>query len=200
MLRILGESGRNCEGVGRREILRAGGTGLLGVTLPRVLAAENRPLATVPRAKSVIFLVLFGGPSQLETFDMKPEAPELIRGPYRPIASRTPDLLMCEHLPLISQCTDKLCVVRSMTHDFNDHSGGVHYLQTGHRWHIPIGGGNAPTLADWPSMGSIVEYVAQQQSSAQGRLPAYMVLPNTLGRIQDFAKSLRPGEHAGWIG
>lgn len=200
MLQILGEYGRNCDGIGRRQILQAGGAGLFGMSLPRVLAAESGPLAGAPKAKSVIFLVLFGGPSQLETFDMKPEAPEQIRGPYRPIASRTPDLQMCEHLPLISQCTDKFCVVRSMTHDFNDHSGGVHYLQTGHRWHIPIGGGNAPTLADWPSMGSIVEYVSQQRSSSPGRLPAYMVLPNTLGRIQDFAKSLRPGEHAGWIG
>ncbi len=77
------------------------------------------------KCKSVIFLFLFGGPSQLETFDMKPEAPEKIRGPYRPIASRTPDLRICEHLPKIADVSDKFCVIRTMSHSFNDHSGGL---------------------------------------------------------------------------
>ncbi|MFN0052144.1 MAG: DUF1501 domain-containing protein [Planctomycetales bacterium] len=200
MLSLFAEGPQSGKGWGRREVLRAGGTGLFGLSLPRLLAAESAPDTVQPRAKSVIFLLLFGGPSQFETFDMKPEAPAKIRGPFVPIASRTPELLICEHLPQVAQISDRFCVVRSMTHDYNDHSGGVHYLQTGHRWHIPIGGGNAPTLNDWPSMGSVVEYDAQRRLGLARELPSYMVIPNTLGHLQDFAKSLRPGEHAGWLG
>ena len=99
MLTIQGHPSRVCQGWSRRELIQAGGLGLFGVSLPRVLAAEE---AAVPfqngRAKQVIFLLLFGGPSQLETFDMKPEAPSEIRGPFQPIASRTPGLRICEHL------------------------------------------------------------------------------------------------------
>ena len=81
-----------CDGISRRRLIQAGGAGLLGLNLPKVLAAENQQPFANGRAKSVIFLFLFGGPSQLETFDMKPEAPDQIRGPFKPIASRTPGL------------------------------------------------------------------------------------------------------------
>jgi hypothetical protein len=200
MLTILGSTQRTCEGVSRRRLLQAGGAGLLGVNLPTVVAAEQLSSDLVARAKHVIFVLLFGGPSQLETFDMKPGAPDAIRGPYKPIACRTPDLLIGEHLPRLAQVSDKYCVVRTMTHSFNDHSGGGHYLQTGHRWHVPIGGGFKPTPKDWPSMGSIVEYTAQQQAGLERPLPAYMVLPNSLGRLQEAGQYPRPGEHAGWLG
>src|SRR5262245_58183128 len=147
------------QGSDRRELLRAAGTGLFGLSLPRLLAAEsahgNPPAA---RAKSVIFIFLFGGPSQLETFDMKPNAPSQIRGPFKPTASRTPGLLISEHLQRLAAVSDRFCVVRTMTHNYNDHSGAGHYLQTGKRWHIPIGGGFDATPRDWPSIGSSVEY------------------------------------------
>src|SRR5271155_2956640 len=117
MLRINGHRRAACEGITRRTLLEAAGAGLLGLGLPEVLAAEarggRRPGA---KARSVIFLFLFGGPSQLETFDLKPEAPERIRGPFRPIASRTPGLLISERLPELAEISDKFCVVRSMTH------------------------------------------------------------------------------------
>ncbi len=130
----------------------------------------------------MIFLFLFGGPSQLETFDLKPEAPERIRGPFRPIASRTPGLLIGEHLPRLAGISDKFCVVRSMTHPYNDHSGAGHYMQTGRMWQVPIGGGFNPTAQDWPAMGSVVEYLAQQSHEKTARdLPSYAVLPNSLG-------------------
>lgn len=201
MLTIRGKSRRlTCDGLGRREILRAGGAGLLGLSLPRLLAAESAAAESQAPAKAVIFLLLFGGPSQLETFDMKPEAPEQIRGPFRPIASRTPELLIGEHLPRTAEISDKYCVIRTMSHSFNDHSGGGHYVQTGRRWHVPIGGGFTPTARDWPSIGSIVEYVDQQRQGLAGHLPSYMVLPNTLGRLQEAGQYPRPGEHAGWLG
>src|SRR6186713_278988 len=99
MLTINGLHKTTCAGMSRRELLQIGGAGLLGLCLPKVFAAEGAAAPfTKGKAKSVIFLFLFGGPSQLETFDMKPDAPREIRGPFSPIASRTPDLLISEHL------------------------------------------------------------------------------------------------------
>jgi Protein of unknown function (DUF1501) len=201
MLRIDGPPRAACDGLTRRTLLEAAGAGLFGLSVPSLLAAEARASGSRPRAKSVIFLFLFGGPSQLETFDLKPDAPEKIRGPFKPIASRTPGLRISEALPNLAQVSDKFCVVRTMTHPFNDHSGAAHYLQTGKIWHIPIGGGFSPTPNDWPSMGSVVEYLAQQATGPDSRtLPSYAVVPNTLGRLQEAGQYPRPGEHAGWLG
>jgi hypothetical protein len=201
MLTILGHDRRACDGLTRREVLRAGGLGLLGLGLPEVLAAERARPGHGGRARSVIFLFLFGGPSQFETFDMKPEAPEKLRGPYKPIDSRTPGLRICEHLPALAGISDKYCVVRTMTHDYNDHSGAGHYIQTGKRWHVPIGGGFNPTPRDWPSLGSVVEYVDREAAGRGPRgLTGYVVLPNSLGRLQEEGQYRRPGEHAGWLG
>jgi uncharacterized protein (DUF1501 family) len=200
MLTIQGPNRPAASGIGRRDLLRAGGAGLLGLTLPKLLAAEDQQSTPAAKAKSVIFLMLFGGPSQLETFDMKPTATDQIRGPFRPIACRTPDLLISEHLPRTANISDKFCVVRTMTHSFNDHSGGGHYLQTGKRWHVPIGGGFTPTPKDWPSVGSVVEYLDQQRFGLNTPMPSYMVVPNSLGRLELAGQYPRPGEHAGWLG
>src|SRR5262249_44991843 len=121
MLRIEGPPRAACDGLTRRALIEAAGAGLFGMSLPGVLAAEAAPARDGPaapraRARSVIFLFLFGGPSQLETFDLKPDAPEKIRGPFRPIASRTPGLRIGEHLPRLAQVSDTYCVVRTMTH------------------------------------------------------------------------------------
>ena len=95
MLTMLGRPTVTCGGVSRRNLLQAGGAGLLGLNLSKLLNAEAQQPFANGRAKSVMFLFLFGGPSQLETFDLKPKAPSKIRGPFRPIASRTPEVL-CE--------------------------------------------------------------------------------------------------------
>lgn len=201
MLTILGNPHAACDGASRRQILQAAGAGLLGLSLPKLLAAESVGGERVARAKSVIFLFLFGGPSQLETFDMKPQAPDNIRGPFKPIACRTPGLLICDRLPRLAARSDQFGVIRTMSHSFNDHSGGGHYLQTGKRWHIPIGGGFNFTAKDHPSMGSVVEYLEQNSAGGDKRdLPSYAVLPNMLGRIEQEGQYLRPGEHAGWLG
>ncbi|GAC1448795.1 MAG: DUF1501 domain-containing protein [Isosphaeraceae bacterium] len=201
MLRIDGHPRASCDGITRRTLMEAAGAGLLGLGLPSTLAAESRAdRRPAAQARSVIFLFLFGGPSQLETFDLKPDAPDKIRGPFRPIASRTPGLRIGEHLPLLAGISDKFCVVRSMTHPLNDHSAAAHYIQTGRAWQAPVGAIN-PTPQDWPSIGSIVEYLAQQNSGALARdLPGYAVVPNTLGRLQEASQYRRPGEHAGWLG
>jgi len=202
MLSLYGHPRKACDGFTRRELVSAGGAGLLGMSLPKVLAAEQAPTVHhKPRARSVIFLFLFGGPSQLETFDLKPNAPSQIRGPFMPIESRTPGLRISEHLPRLANISDQFSVLRTMTHTFNDHSGGGHYIQTGHRWHVPVGGGFSATPKDWPAIGSVVEYLAQHSPGGLQRvLPSYAVLPNRLGRLQDRGQYIRPGEYAGWLG
>jgi len=204
MLNILGGSQRVCGGLSRRQMLQAGGAGLFGLSLSQIWAAEatRNQLQRAPRAKSVIFLFLFGGPSQLETFDLKPAAPEKIRGPFKPIDSRTPGLLISEHLPRLATLSDKYCVIRTMTHPYNDHSSGAHYIQTGHPWHVPIGGGFNATEKDWPALGSIVEHVDQHAPGGiQREIPSYVYLPNRLGHMQPYSTKLdRPGQYAGWLG
>ncbi len=199
MLTILGHEKRTCGGLTRREALQVGGAGLLGVSAAAVGAAEARGGPRSPRAKSVLFLFLFGGPSQLETFDMKPDAPEGIRGPFRPIASRTPDLRVCEHLPLLAARSHQYAVVRAVSHTWNDHNA-CHYIQTG-RPMPPAPRGAAgvdATERDWPAMGSIVEYHDQRAAGDHPRpIPSYVYLPNRLGHLQGYDRS---GQYAGWLG
>lgn len=190
-------------GLTRRDVLRVGGTGLFGASLAQLLHAEASGQVEKPRAKSVLFLFLFGGPSQLETFDMKPNAPSTLRGPYRPIASRTPELRICEKLPRLASLSDKFAVVRTVTHNQNDHNA-CHYIQTGHPL-PPAERGAAKVNAtekDWPAMGSVVEYLdrranSRRNTNPQSDFPSYVYLPNPLGHIQGYDRS---GQYAGWLG
>ncbi|HEX3724625.1 MAG TPA: DUF1501 domain-containing protein [Pirellulales bacterium] len=201
MLKIVGPSRRTCDGWTRREILQAGGAGLLGLSLPKVLAAEALGAARPARAKSVIFLFLFGGPSQLETFDLKPGAPSSIRGPFQPIASRTDGFKICELMPKLAAISDKYCVIRTMTHPWNDHSTAGHYIQTGRPWHVPIGSGFNATDKDWPNFGSVVEYLDTRSAHKPRDMPGFVYLPNRLGHLQTYSTRLdRPGQYAGWLG
>jgi hypothetical protein len=202
MLTINGLRRITCEGITRRALMQIGGAGLLGLSLPKILAAQSvEESLTLGKAKSVIFLYLFDGPSQLETFDMKPGAPQEVRGPFVPIRSRTPGLLMCEHLSRLAKISHKYAVIRTMTHDFNDHSGGAHYIQTGRRWYLPIGGGFLATPQDWPSMGSVVHYLCGKTRSGGGaEIPPYAVVPNWFGRLQESGQYRRPGHYGGWLG
>jgi hypothetical protein len=163
MLTILSRPRRACSGLTRRDLLHAGGAGLFGFGLPTVLAAEASRPSGRPRAKSVIFLFLFGDPSQLATFDLKPDAPSGIRGPFKPIDSRTPGMRICEHLPRLAALSHKLSVVRTLTHRHNDHNA-CHYIQTGHPLPpAPRGAaGVDATDKDWPAIGSVVEYLEQR--------------------------------------
>jgi hypothetical protein len=146
-----------------------------------------------------MFLFLFGGPSQLETFDLKPDAPAGIRGPFRPIASRTPDLRICEHLPALARTSDRFAVIRTVTHRHNDHNA-CHYIQTGHPMPpAPRGAaGVDATDRDWPAIGSVLEHLDQQAAGGTARaMPSYVYLPNRLGHIQGYD---RLGQYAGWLG
>jgi hypothetical protein len=206
MLSIQGRPQRVCSGLTRRDLLRVGGAGLFGVNLPSILAAEAATDIASPgtafgngRAKSVLFLYLFGGPSQLETFDMKPAAPATIRGPFQSIDSRTPGLRICEHLPKTAAISDRLCVVRTMTHPHNDHNA-CHYIQTGHKWTRSAENGSDVNArdTDWPAMGSVVEYLSAHAPDRHLRtFPDYVYLPNRLGHLQSYD---RTGQYAGWLG
>lgn len=202
MLSILSQSQQVCNGLTRRAALQAGGAGLFGLNLASLQAAEA---ATGQfrhgRAKSVMFLFLFGGPSQLETFDMKPDAPSNLRGPFQPIAARTPDLRICEHMPRLAQLSDKYSVIRSMTHPHNDHNA-CHYLMTGHKWTRAAENGQDVNAreTDWPSIGSVVEYLSAHEAGPRKRtFPDYVYLPNRLGHLQ-LPKYDRTGQYAGWLG
>src|SRR5689334_333228 len=104
----------------RRECLIAGGLSFLGLNaldLKRLRAIENpQSTATRHRQNSCVFIFLFGGPSHIDLWDMKPNAPLDVRGDFRPIDTRVPGMQLCEHLPLLAQQTDKLCLLRSMHH------------------------------------------------------------------------------------
>jgi hypothetical protein len=106
MLRLCGSGTRLCDGLARREFLRAGGLGFAGLTLAALLRGQALARPVRPRVKSCIQLFMWGGPSQLETFDQKPHAPAGIRGEFRPIATRVPGIRICEHLPLLARLAD----------------------------------------------------------------------------------------------
>jgi hypothetical protein len=96
--------------------------------------------------------------------------------------------------------SDRFSILRTMTHSYNDHSGAGHYLQTGKRWHVPIGGGFAPTPRDWPSIGSAIDMLDSRRAITPPSHGCYFVVPNSLGRLKEAGQYRRPGEHAGWIG
>ena len=124
MLRILGRSRKTCDGITRRDLMQVGGLSLFGsMTLPRLLrAAENSASRPDGTAKSVIMFNLLGGPSHMDMFDLKPEAPEEIRGEFQPIDTSLPGLQICEHLPKTSQLMHKASLIRTVTHSYNSHN------------------------------------------------------------------------------
>lgn len=199
MLRVLGNPRRACDGITRRTWLSIAQSGMLGMSLPKVWAAESVSAPIRPRAKSVLFVFLYGGPSQLETFDMKPHAPSNIRGPWKPIPSRTSDLRICELLPELALRSDRYAVVRTVNHPQNDHNG-THFIQTGRP--LPPADRGADqvdaTDKDWPCFGSVISYLDQQaRRGAPANFPGYVYLPRLLGHFAGYDIN---GQYAGWLG
>ena len=128
------------QGVTRREMIQAGAIGLLGLGMNHVSALQALGANTAPkaRAKKVIYIFLSGGLAQHESFDMKPDAPVEYRGEFKPIATRTPGIQICEHLPMLAQRSNKWALVRSLTHGTNDHSLAHHVMLTGRRHHSDL--------------------------------------------------------------
>jgi uncharacterized protein (DUF1501 family) len=191
MITMLGSLRRCCDGVTRRETLKAGALGLSGLTLPNLLRAQEARGATAPpgRAKSVIVLYLLGGAATQDMVDLKPNAPAEIRGEFRPIDSNVPGIQVCEHLPLLAGWMHRAAVVRSMNHRGGCHNPLPSY--TGDERPVPDLVNTSDTYP--PSMGSICEYLNR---GATG-LPAYVYMPCYLGWGQSIR---RPGPYGGFLG
>src|SRR2546428_12359824 len=116
----------------RRHLLKVGGLGLLGLTVPRLLQAEAQKKGPPARAKAVIFLYQFGGPSHIDMFDLKPEAPEGIRGLHKPVGSNADGIALSERLPRRAKVMDKVTLIRSMHHTTVNHNPASYYALTGH--------------------------------------------------------------------
>jgi hypothetical protein len=145
--------------VSRREMLQVGGLGLMNLTLPQLLHAEQRRSQTepAPTADACIVIFLNGGPSHLDMWDMKPNEGEGIRGEFKPIATSLPGYQMCEHLPRMAKLAHRSTIVRSMHHGVNNaHAAAVYAALTGHD-RGEIGGGAKQT--DYPTPGSVVSMI-----------------------------------------
>src|SRR3954471_791323 len=149
-----GGSGHFCDGISRRSFLRAGGLALGGLALPDLLRLQAQgAVAPGKRGKSVIMICLGGGPSHVDTYDMKPDAPSEIRGEFRPIKSNVPGMDVSELLPRQAKIADKFAVVRSVTWQEPDHQ----------RIEIFTG---FPKKERRPSFGSYVSRLAHGRSDA----------------------------------
>jgi hypothetical protein len=126
---------RCCGTFGRRAFLQSGLVGLWSLGLADLLQMEERAAAAgmrVPRQKSIVVLWLWGGPSHMETFDLKPDAPSEYRGDFRPIRTNVPGIEICEHLPLLARMADKFALIRSLHHDSPGHVNSTHTVLTGY--------------------------------------------------------------------
>src|SRR5687768_9540426 len=129
MLSIQGSGTKLCDGITRRELLRVGGLGFAGLTLADMLRLRASAGADSGRGKSVIMIWLRGGPSHIDSYDMKPDAPQEIRGEFRPISTNVPGIQVCEYLPRHARMMDKLAVLRGIrSNDLGDHT--PHYIVT----------------------------------------------------------------------
>ena len=168
-----------CDRVTRRQALRLGSVGLIGgLTLPRLLELEAvAATGRVAKAKSVIFLFLEGGPSTIDMWDLKPDGPAEIRGPYMPISTSVPGTFVGEHCPLSAKIADKFTILRSHSHKDNGHNTGYHYCMTGYRAAFADGqAGGVPNNLLYPSLGSIVS----RELGPRGNVPVYINLPDPM--------------------
>lgn len=196
MLRILHRGAKTCDGITRRELIRVGGLSLFsGCTLPRLLAATNRPDAPQNgRAKSVILLNLLGGPSQMDMFDMKPAAPAEVRGEFQPISTSLPGVQICELLPKIAARMHHACLIRTVTHGYNAHN--PLNIMTG------FSGGKFDQIraesTDPPDIGAVCQYLGMSPADMPGAvcLPCY---PGW-GESSMYPGIRRPGPYGGFLG
>jgi hypothetical protein len=191
--------------IGRRELLEVGGMSLVGMGLGDLLRLESQAAdglnALAGTAKSVVFIFQSGGPSQHETFDPKPEAPDTIRGEYGTTQTKLPSVNFCEYLPRLAERADKFSIVRTMHHiagrQFRNEHNSCHYLLHTGTTALPAGDSNASIpnprqgRISWPSIGSMVAYSAPP--AADVGLPAMIEIPR--GNLMKY-----PGRASGLLG
>lgn len=159
-------SHRFCDGIRRRDFFRAGALGASGLALADYLRLAEAGEVENAAATSAIFINLAGGPSHLDSFDPKPQAPVEYRGEFQPIASNVPGIEICEHLPKLAQCADKFALVRGVSHSLTEHQMGIKYMNTGNR---PL-----PSL-QFPGYGAVVS----RELSSPADLPPFVGIPKT---------------------
>lgn len=156
-----------CDGINRRDVLKVGALGAVGLSLADYLrAAETSKAKSAGKAQSAIVIWLGGGPPHLDSFDMKPDAPAEIRGEFQPIATNVPGIQICEHLPKLAACADRYAILRGVSHTLAGHELGTNYLSTGNR---PV-----PSLI-YPGYGAVVS----KELAGAADLPHFVAIPRT---------------------
>jgi len=178
MLTFWGRKQRFCDSIQRREFLRLGTLGLGGLTLADLLRLEAAgEMKEQGRAKSIIYIVLGGGPSHIDMYDLKPDSPAEYRGPFKPIATRLPGVLICELMPLQAALMDRLALLRGIRSVENDHFLSEVYT------------GLPRTAGHRPAFGSVVSRLADNRSA----LPAYVSLDRPTSGPFEFEKPYYAG-------
>jgi hypothetical protein len=202
---ILGRKVRLCDGITRREALRVGGLGFTGLMWSdwlsaRATAAKQPQAATLPpagsfgKAKACILIFNYGGPSHLDIWDLKPDAPREIRGEFNPTATCVPGISISEHLPRLARIADRYAIIRSVHHNDNDHAIGAYLALTGysHPRHDVLGIEPPASPLDLPSLGSVVSKLRPADR------PVFSYL--TLGDLRHFGNNDSLGQNAGCLG
>ncbi len=158
--------------ISRRRLLQVGGLGMLGLGLPEFLQARAPVEGRRGSEKSCIFIVQYGGASHIDSLDLKPQAPQEIRGPYRPIATNIPGFQVGELLPRLARLADRYCLIRSMRHTNGGHDGGMHICMTGH----------SQPRENTPYFGSVMAKVRPSSRN----LPSYVWIQNLAGDVRPF--------------
>jgi uncharacterized protein (DUF1501 family) len=185
MLRLESDRGvQFCDGLTRRDFLRVGGLAV-GLGLTELASLQRLGAAPTSSEKACIQLFLVGGPSHLDTWDLKPGAPDNIRGPFRPIPTNVPGIDICEHFPLMARMADRFALLRSIYHkEAPIHETGHQLMQTGYLFR----GGQ-----EYPHYGAVLS----QLRPASGAVPPWVVLPGPIGNT---GVSVSHGQTAGYLG
>jgi hypothetical protein len=202
MFQIFGPPSTFCDRLSRRRMLEIGALAPLGLTLPGLLggqssgAAAEKPAgglaASFGKAKRCLLIFMWGGPAHQDLWDLKPDAPDNIRGEFKPIATKVPGIQISELMPRIADHTDKLALVRSVTHTDNNHSTGAHWMLTGHKHRLSAENFGA-SPSDYPHIGSVLSKLQPAEVS----LPSFVALPD---RIATTAGAVVPGQNGGILG
>lgn len=189
MLNLYGDGiARTCDGISRRDFLQVGALGAVGLSLADLLALESAQRASGDAhddKRSCIMIFNLGAPSQIDTFDPKPDAPKEIRGPFKPIKTKSPDIQITDLFPLHAQHADKFSLVRSVYHNATAvHDSGHQLLQTGRFF---TGGINTPHA------GCALNFL----KGRRGVLPAHVLLPEPMGPT---GGNMPHGQDAGFLG
>jgi len=193
---MLGTPRRCCDGLTRRETLRAGGLALMGsLDLPKLFAAqENAPQRLLTaKAKNVIVLYLLGGAPTQDMYDLKPHAPADVRGEFNPIHSAVPGIDVCELLPGVARWMHRAAIVRSVNHKAGCHNTLPSYSG----YELPLDNIVSTKESYPPSMGSVVSYLDERAGMPSGEIPSYVYMPCYLGWGQSI---VRPGPYGGFLG